>query len=526
MSVHALTLPLSIPSPIESTRLRSVPVAALPSQPATKTRRAAWLAIHLDGWQLHAAMAALTPSLRESLSTQPVAIAESDRRATLVACNAMAHAHGVRLGHSLNASIALCAQLQFLPRDQHSETQLLESLAAHCERYTSTVSVEAPNQLLLEVRGSIKLFGGIEALMSTLSSDLTSRGCIPQLALAPTAQAALWLSRAAATPVVVTPRHLMARLAPLRVSHLSWPADIELRLARFGVLTIGDLLRLPRAGLARRIGHERLAELDYALGRHRQVRRRHQSTQSYVDVVLLDFEIETTGLLSTVIEKRMQRLHAYLARRTLATDRLHIDLQHRDRSITPLIIGLAGATSDTLHIAKLMREHLGKLVLAAPVAELRIRVDRLLAQPAVSCELFSSQLMESVTVNTDAQARLLEQLTSRVGSRLQQVTAQPDYRPELANRVDVASMPGALPPAQIPPSLATRPLWLLPTPRAIRSRGTTHAYPSAEVVESGWWDGQPVLRHYSIARSRRGARAWTFHEAHAPQQRFVHGLFG
>src|SRR5690606_34567534 len=118
-----------------------------------------------------------------------------------------------------------------------------------------------------------------------------------------------------------------------------------------------------RGGLARRIGYERLAERDRAVGRQPEVRRDFVVPERYEDRVLLDFEIETTGLLSMIIERRLQRLQKFLSRRNLALDQLHIELQHRDKAITPLAIGLADATADMSHVAQLLREQLGRVQL-------------------------------------------------------------------------------------------------------------------------------------------------------------------
>jgi protein ImuB len=527
MTVRALPLPLPTPTPVDAPALRPVPPLAAPSRPATRKRRAVWLAIHLRGWQLHAALAGLSDKEGAVLNSKPLAIVERDRRATLVACNSLAHARGMRPGHSLNASIALCAETQFLSRNLESEASLLEIIATHCERYTSMVSIEPPNELLLEVRGSIKLFGGINALVEKIHADLCSLGLTPQMAMAPTAQCALWLSRVATKTIVIKPLDLIATIGRLPVSYLCWPADVELRLARFGVLTVGDLLRLPRAGLSRRIGHERLEELDRATGRHRQVRRGYRSAEPYRDRVLLDFEIETTGLLSTIIEKRFARLNRYLAKRTLATDRVHIELKHRDRDTTPVVIGLAWPTSDTSHLTKLMHEHLEKVALPAPVTEIVIRVDRLLPQSSRSRELFGRQLLDGVTTSSEAQARLLEQLCSRFGAGVvQQIAVQPDYRPEHANVLEPAAIPATVKPPEIPGSLAPRPLWLLPLPTALHSEREHTVVSGPEAIEAGWWDGSPVLREYFHVKFSRGALAWVFRDRQKPHARFIQGLFG
>jgi protein ImuB len=528
-----LVLPLELPNPSTPTRpdtppLRTVSTLTPAPVPRTNRRRSVWLGIHLHGWQLHATLMQLRTEEREVLIQKPVAIVDEDRRGTLIACNPIAHARGVRVGHSLNAAIALCAEMQFLPRQPAAETELLQQLATECEKHTSFVSVEPPNELLLEVRGSFRLFGGIDGLLDRIRADFESRGMTAQLAMTPTPQSALWFSRVARKPIVVKPRALVATLGALPVSYLLWPTELELRLTRFGVLTVGDLLRLPRAGLARRIGHQRLAELDYAVGRSRQVRRAHRSSRPYVDRVLLDFDIETTGLLSTIIEYRLTRLARYLAKRTLATDRVHIELHHRDRRTTPVVIGLAAATSDVAHVTKLMHEQLGRVELPAPVAEAVIRVDRLQPQPAGSRDLFERTACSPAEANTEPQARLLEQLRSRLGEQgVQQLTLEADYRPECANEIKQAVVSEELPRGGLPPELAPRPLWLLSVPRAIASsnRLASSVISGPEAIQGGWWDGLSVHREYYVARSGRGALAWIFHDR-VSSQTFVHGLFG
>ena len=52
------------------------------------------------------------------------------------------------------------------------------------------------------------------------------------------------------------------------------------RLSAMGVRTLGELMRLPRAGFAKRFGVERLADLDRLLGRRADPRRRLSATRA------------------------------------------------------------------------------------------------------------------------------------------------------------------------------------------------------------------------------------------------------
>ncbi len=56
-----------------------------------------------------------------------------------------------------------------LPGMQHSAS-VLRRLCLHAQRFTSFVSIEPPNALLLEIRGSLKLLGPLERLHAGIDS--------------------------------------------------------------------------------------------------------------------------------------------------------------------------------------------------------------------------------------------------------------------------------------------------------------------------------------------------------------------
>jgi protein ImuB len=528
-----IALPLPFPAEPTSQRparpLREVTrtdATLAPARPATR-RRTIWLAVHLPDWPLHAALSALSAEARATLETQPLVIVDDDRRGTIVTCNDVAASRGIRPGHSLNACIALCADTQFLPRHPVRERQLLDEIALLAQRYTSSVSVQPPNELLLEIRGSLRLFGGITALVDRMRNDLLQRGLRSQLIVSATAQSAMWLARAARESRSVQPRDLLAHLSRLPIAALLWPAEIELRLTRFGVLTVGDLLRLPRGGLARRIGYERLAELDRATGRQPEVRRDFVAPKHYEDRVPLEFEIETTGLLSVILERRLQRLQKFLSRRNLAIELLQIDLKHRDHEITSVALGLAQATADMAHAAQLLREQLAHVQLPAPVTSLSIRVSKLHAANGSTGDLL---LSKGQTLDTlAAQARLLERLQSRLGrNAIRSLQARADHRAEFAQSTPEATVE-AVAPIKPSPIESPRPLWLLAKPRPLRPNKTMMAEGNLigpEKIDAGWWDEQLVCRDYFRARSVAGALGWIFRDRDHQGAWHLHGLFG
>jgi protein ImuB len=486
-----------------------------------RTRKQTWLALHFSDWSLHAALHAMPREQRASLLLQPLAVLDQDRQRRVLAASSAALARGVRPGHTLNAGLALCAQLQLLPRDMTAEKSLLAELAVWAQRYTSLVSIEAPNELLLEVRGSLRLFGGAAALLKEIEQALQQRQLVASMALSPTARASLCLSRVRRdhSAAVATPLRLKAELAALPITCLYWPVAIEVRLARFGIKQLGELWRLPRADLARRIGVRYLRELDALLGRQVELRQPFKVVPIYRECIVLDFEISSTSLLEQVLGTALQRLQHYLREHDLALGRVFIELQHRECEATRLSIGLATPTAEMRRVAALLHERLNHLLLPAPVLEISVRVKQLLA-----AQSSSQDFLADITQHRPAQSQteilgtLLERLQVRLGlNAIKRLQLHADHRPEYAQKKQPATLQvSAISQEPVEEAIRPlRPLWLLPEPMPlgndIRSSGDLQLMQGPERIEAGWWNETPIKRDYYVARDGNQS-CWVFRD--------------
>jgi protein ImuB len=157
----------------------------------------------------------------------------------------------------------------------------LESLATRAQRFTPRVSVVPPDGLVLEVKGSLHLFNGTQGLIRAFRQDCDVVAVESAIALAPTPLAALVAARVGKPFVVTNKAQLVGRLTSLPLTPLRWPDDVVQRLARMGVRTIGQALRLPRAGFARRFGPAHLSELDRLTGRNADLRHHFQPRERF-----------------------------------------------------------------------------------------------------------------------------------------------------------------------------------------------------------------------------------------------------
>ena len=132
----------------------------------------------------------------------------------ILLADAEASAAGVMPGQAANAALALLPTLQLEERSLLREQQALEGLASWLERFSSFVSIADHDVLVLEIAGSLRLFGGLQELRQKMSQGLRELGLTAALAIAPTPLAATWLARAGRRVCIRDDRNL----APLCAS--------------------------------------------------------------------------------------------------------------------------------------------------------------------------------------------------------------------------------------------------------------------------------------------------------------------
>lgn len=418
------------------------------------------------------------------------------------------------------AARALAHELSVCCRDRKAEAGALHSLAAWAYQFSSQVSLYPPCALLLEVRSSLTLFGGYTALLDCIRAGLGGLGYQTRLAAAPTPLAAYSLACCESEQHIETRSALAGALAPLPVSVLDWEQVQLDRLHGMGVRRLGDLLRLPRDGLARRLGPDSLLYLDRMLGRQPDPQVLYQPPQRFERHLQLPAEIVHTSALLFALQRLILELCGWLQGQGAAVQELEVRLWHREQAITRLTIGVQRKSRDAEQLLVLLRERLQRVELQHPVVEVGLCVKRLLPLDAQSMDLFGA-------TREARQVDLLDRLRARLGAEaVRGLSAVAEHRPEYAWRY---SEPGQ---AEQPVNGQQRPLWLLPVPRRLKTdggwpclQGRLELQHSRERIESGWWDGQAVARDYFIAESPSGSRYWIYRELDGERRWFLQGMF-
>ena len=493
-----------------------------------------WLGLHLPWLPLEAVASGADALPRCVMAERVVLLADP-----------AAQAAGVRPGMSLAAALGLLPTLLPLNRDPARERQLLQLAALAASRFTPQL-VLGEQQLLLEVQGSLRLFGGLPSLLRGLRRCVDQLGLQPRLSIAPTATAAALLARCA-PGAATTPARAQRRLDALPLQDSA--PDLAELLHGIGCRTLGDVRALPRRGLQRRGGGALLALLDRAYGDAPDPQRWFEPPREFVQTLELMQRADDTGMLDGAALRLLQALAGWLAQQWLAASAFSLWLQHETRgrhaaAPTRLRIELGQPSRDAAQLMLLLRERLSRCTLPAPVYGLQLRLDDAVALAGHAAALPFDSDRSGARWHDAGQDEhnflaLLDRLSARLGAmHVQRWAACADHRPEKAAQATPAGEAAA--PARragAPASAAEpppRPTWLLPEPLPLAEHagrplhgGPLQLHGGPERIEAGWFDGAPVCRDYHVATGSDHRQRWVFRELRGTRQGwFLHGLFG
>ncbi len=460
---------------------------------------------------------------RGQARVRPAVVSSATHRPDVIAANDAARKRGIVAGLSIASALALDPDLTIHLRDERAEAAALRNIALWAGQWTSTISVEMPAAVLLEISGCLNYFGGLDQLLLRIDAGLAAIGYSGVVATAPTAMAASLFAQTGQAIAIEHAAALEEKLADLPVDlFCTQLADSRLPYlspAAIGVRTIGDLLALPSEGIARRFGQSLLDAIRRARGELPDPRPLFIAPERYHGQLELPAPVSETEALLFAAKRLVVELVGFLRGRGAGVTRLRCDLIHEDESPTAIVIGLT-ATRQTEHIVNVLRERLAREQLPDRVEAIRLVSEEIAPLAAKDGELFAGG-----DRHVEAGAQLIERLRARLGEDAVRVMAQhPDHRPERAwqqsHSVGSTTLKTSL------EQRAKRPLWLLPEPRPLGTDPVSaqmKLLSGPERIETGWWDGHEIGRDYFVGRDAQGGQCWLYRDRRGHW--FVHGLF-
>lgn len=423
-----------------------------------------WVALHLPHLSLEAWAATLPPEA----AGRPLALLHGHQ---VVLPDARARAAGVRPGMKRATAQALAPTLLLGQAEPRRDAEALRAVARVALAFSPSVAwatptgwaptpadiaeaggapQPAPSPVLvgvrLEVQSCLRYFGGLPKLLDRLRDALAPLGHRVRLASAPTALGAALLAagrvdQALGPQARFGPEGLAALQPLLDAVPLPWLGLDAARteaLQAMGLATLADLARLPRDGLARRLGPELLDRLDRARGHAPEAQAWLSLPARFHSRLELMARADTSAQVLAGARVLLVRLVAWAGAQQTRIGRFTLVMHHEPRhrpdsdtpERTPLEIAPAQPSADAEHLLGLLTERLGRLPLAAPALELSLQCDALVAGAPPNGELFVSRRSQQ-----EGLVRLVERLQARLGrEQVQQLSAVADHRPEHGTR--------------------------------------------------------------------------------------------
>lgn len=480
-----------------------------------------WLGAHFPDFGLEVfAASQTTPSQR------PQVLVEANR---VLLRNSAAVAAGIALGSTLATAHSIAPKVVHHNRDVDKEQARLRFLAETLYRFTSQVSLQPPCSLLLEISGSLQLFGDHAALSQQVQTVCETLGHRAMLHTGETPLAALLLARSQAQSIEDVSLH-----------HAQWhlslpaakgkPAGMTERLANMGIHTLGPLLALPQTELAHRFGAELVDFLRRLTGEQPDPQENILPRETFASSLHLLNPINSKDALLFPMARLLGELQLWLIGRQLGAEQIRWHFSSGSGHSKSFPVTLAREQQRRDAFLNLTRLKLEQTELPADVLSLKLQVDVLVPWQASGPELLLLTLssQESGRTHTDP-SELVDQLRARLGDG-----ACYGIRPVAQHSPEQAWC--QVPPNDVPHSAKSsnnsllsaklskpskRPLWFFNPPRPAARQDLT-LLRGPERIQGDWWQ-QFICRDYYVAKHSNGAECWAYVDAQ--QHWYLHGYF-
>jgi protein ImuB len=220
--------------------------------------------VHIPRFQLRVATGGSQELLGRALAIAPT----GGRAMTIGEVSAGAQAQGVRAGMPLGEALARCPQLELIPGDPIKVARAWEQAARALEGIGAQLELARPGLAYFDAEGLEGIHRGRDGVIAAAGKALASR---PRIGGGPTRFCALAAALQARSrrARVIDERDVRRFLARQPIGALSYRAETEPLVApleRFGVETLGALVKLGAGAVADRFGEPGSLAQRLALG--------------------------------------------------------------------------------------------------------------------------------------------------------------------------------------------------------------------------------------------------------------------
>jgi protein ImuB len=443
---------------------------------------------------------------------------------------------GVREGLPVAAARAICPGIEVRPHQPEADRALLRRLATLLFEFTPDVCLDEPLGVFLEIGRTCERFGGERRLALRIQGLMEKLGHAAEIGLASTRPAARALARAGRGEVRIgPPGDPRPALIGLPIQLIEPPWEVAVACEALGIRSVGDLLGLPRPGIASRLGDDFLHQIDCLVGMREDTIARIASPSRFSERLdLLDPTDEASRILFAA-KRLLDLAEADLVARDRGVEEVRLACGLVDGGQASFVLRPSRPTRQARTFLRLLEQKIEREKLASPVSDLHLFFERTVPLHETQHLLFEE---DPGFQDSEETLDLKDRLTVRMGeNRVQGALLVDDHRPERAFRLVRPGEEGRR--GQVMPRGA-RPLEIFPRPEPITVESDLWGRPVAilsgalkgdlrvvrgpERIECGWWDGQDVQRAYFEVEAKNGSHLWLFRDARTGAF-FSHGAF-
>ncbi len=305
-------------------------------------------------------------------------VAEEKNALRLFSLNEAAIKAGLTEGVALTDARAVLPILKTKVAEPERDAAFLAALHRWAGRFSPFVAKDgfpgAPQDgLCLDITGCAHLFGGEQAMLEEMSSELARLGVRNACAVADTKGAAFALARQVKSAVVAPSGKTREALADLPLFGLRIDRETVAGLNRLGLATIGALYDVPRASLARRFGLTLVTRLDQALGFVSEPVAPAAPVKIFAARMTLPEPIGLVDDVKEALRRLLAQLCMGLEEAGAGMRAVRLTVRRTDNSEEPVDIGLAKPSRDGTMILRLFERELDALDAGFGIEFLRLQ---------------------------------------------------------------------------------------------------------------------------------------------------------
>ncbi|RBP45008.1 protein ImuB [Roseimicrobium gellanilyticum] len=375
-----------------------------------------YAALWLPRFQLQAALRAWPDTPRVPLAVLDSDLtqspAEAEKKGHVLHANPQAERAGITAGMTPSQALARCHGLILRHRHPEEEMRAHADLLRCASHWTPHYESTAPGLCVMEVSRVRNMRGRLEASGANMRQWLVQCGLQAQVGFAGNLDMACLAARAAKDVLVLQEHEGCERtlLHQLPLAVLQPSANVTEVLQLWGIRTLAELIKLPRADITARLGMEGATLWDMAAGGRERLLRLVRPEVAYREVMELEHPVESLEPLLFLLRRMLDSICGRLAEVWLVASEERLTLRFENDEVHERSIQLAEPSRHAGLLLRVLHTHLDGLTTASPIRVV------ILELTASAPDARQSQLFQRGLRNPNRFAETLAQLEALLGA--------------------------------------------------------------------------------------------------------------